>query len=192
MKTLWPLTSAPSLRQASLFWPPLFVLVVGCVPRNNRVLWWIGEHIDKGLQVSGELRVAQLCQLPPSPVLPPPLGPDQSINALQAATPPQRSPSASLHCAYGRLAGLISKIHPAPRLQAAAGCEPSALPAGSVCPSCQYRRAIHHSDWLWGSTSFSSGNSSALMKHPAKRDPRPRQRWWCQRPPELTSSRKTN
>ncbi len=76
---------------------------------------------------------------PPPSLLLPPLGPDQSINASQAAALVLRSPSASLHSAYTRLTGLISKLHPVPRLQAAAAaCEPSvkldSTPTGSrVC-----------------------------------------------------------
>lgn len=112
---------------------------------------------------------------PPNLTSTPPLGPDQSINASQAAVLLLRSPSASLHSAYSRLAGLISKLHPVPRLQAAAACEPSvepdSAPAGSVCLMDRHLPIRTDDTSLWsaeGST-LSSGNGSALMKRPRQR-----------------------
>lgn len=94
------------------------------------------------------------CGVPPPSLRLPPLGPDQSINASQAAALLLRSPSASLHSAYTRLTGLISKLHPAPRLQgaAAAACEPSVEPdtgpTASVCLTDRHLPIQTHSrDW---------------------------------------------
>lgn len=86
--------------------------------------------VDQGLQVSGELRAAQpfvmsvcphvVCH-PPTPQ--PPHPPSGTGSQHKCITSSQRlllrSTSASLHSAYTRLTGLISKFHPFPGLQAA-------------------------------------------------------------------------
>lgn len=70
------------------------------------------------------------CSTPPSVPLPRPplLGPYHSINGSEAAELLLRSPSASLHSAYTRLPGLISKLHPSPRLQPVSHLWSSAVP----------------------------------------------------------------
>ena len=139
----WPLTPAPGCCTE---------LPVGCSSaclldssRNGLSAYcYESPGADQGLQVSGELSAAQslftlLCPHHPAP--PAPQGPSQSRTASQAAAPTLlRSPSAGLHSAYTRLTGPISKLHPAPRLQAAGG-QPAAV--------CAARSSWDSGSFLW-------------------------------------------
>lgn len=137
---LWPqsITKAESflLTSAVLF---VVVVVISYIPGvmtclrvvMNRPERWSRSAGQQGAESCTITLYAGLstCGVSPPRLTSPPLGPDQSINASQAAVLLLRSPSASLHSAYSRLAGLISKLHPVPRLQAAAAaCEPSVEP----------------------------------------------------------------
>lgn len=116
--------------------------VISCIPHVMTYLCVVMNRPECWSRSAGQ-QGAESCKLTLSVGLsassapPPPNHRDRSINALQAVALLLRSPSASLHSAYTRLTGLISKLHPAPRLQAAAAArepfvELCSAPAGSV------------------------------------------------------------
>lgn len=124
------LTFDLSLRvRLGTFCRPLLLIclfaVISCIPHVMTCLCVVMNRPECWSRSAGQ-QGAESCKLtlsvglsawsapPPAPQSP---GQDQSINALQAVALLLRSPSASLHSAYTRLTGLISKLHPVQQWQ---------------------------------------------------------------------------